>query len=455
MDIAERFICHIWDNGHFREQDLHTQTGRKVKILSPGNWNTFQGPDFKNAKIKLGSDKEQIGDVEVHIKPKHWYQHGHENDENYDSVILHVVMWAEETPLTFNSQEEKIEVLELFEVLDDSIEKLFEEYKIKDRKVATRKCDTLSSNKNLLKILNNCGTKRFKEKASKFSRLSEKVGYEQALYSGILKSLGYSKNKSPMETLSQKLPVERLRRIIASKPEAETVIIIQSLFFGIAGLLPSQNPTLFSELESPSESYIDEIENLWELFKNNFTPLHKSDWQFFRVRPSNFPSKRLAAGAHLFAKIIKKGLLNSFISFFYNSLGKDEKLEDWFRELIFKDYWTTHYKFGGKEHKAQNYLLGEKRARIISINIILPTLYSFFESNGDKNDASKVMNYFSEYKNLGENSITKLLKSRIWRDEEDATTKINTEKSKQGLIYVFKEYCSKGKCNNCILLKKS
>ncbi len=452
MNIAERFVCHIWDSKHYHEETLSTQTGKKLEILFPGNWNTFAGPDFKNARINFDNEEQLRGDIEIHLHPRSWYNHNHHKDENYNSVILHVVMWADDIPITYNSDEEKIEILELFDMLDESIEKLFEEYETDNRSVSTQKCTSLPPLTEIGQRLDTCGALRFKEKAANFKAKAEDSRYEQLLYAGIMEALGYSKNRAPMKKLVKQLSVENIKRLTANKNAKESVLVIQALLFGVAGLLPSQNPSLFNKSETLSSPYIEELENIWELLSGNFSTMNKSDWQFFRVRPSNFPTKRLAAAAHLFAKNIKKGLLESFIRFFYDA--KDETFENLFRKLITDDYWTTHYNFRGKRHERQQHLIGTTRAKILSINIILPVLYSFFNDSANPRAAEEILNSYSTYKPIADNHITRLLKKRIFGTDTEKMAALDTEKKHQGLIYIFKEFCSKGNCNQCILTKK-
>ncbi|RYF98741.1 MAG: DUF2851 family protein [Chitinophagaceae bacterium] len=46
-------------------------------MIFPGTLNTNQGPDFKDAKIKIGSTL-LAGSVELHINASDWQKHGHE-----------------------------------------------------------------------------------------------------------------------------------------------------------------------------------------------------------------------------------------------------------------------------------------------------------------------------------------------------------------------------------------
>ena len=51
-------------------------------------------PISSNAKIKIDGQL-WVGNVEIHDRSSDWYRHGHETDENYNNVVLHVVRMAD------------------------------------------------------------------------------------------------------------------------------------------------------------------------------------------------------------------------------------------------------------------------------------------------------------------------------------------------------------------------
>ena len=88
--MNEDFIQFIWKHRLFDDQAMQTKDGQQVKILHPGQLNTDSGPDFFNARIKIG-ETSWAGNVEIHQKASDWYRHKHELDSAYDNVVLHVV----------------------------------------------------------------------------------------------------------------------------------------------------------------------------------------------------------------------------------------------------------------------------------------------------------------------------------------------------------------------------
>ena len=86
----EYLLHYVWKYRLFSQVDLQTVDGQKIEIIDPGMRNTDAGADFFNAKVKI-EDKVWAGNVEIHHSSDDWNKHGHHTDENYNSVILHVV----------------------------------------------------------------------------------------------------------------------------------------------------------------------------------------------------------------------------------------------------------------------------------------------------------------------------------------------------------------------------
>lgn len=116
-------VIHEWwkskniDFRHIFEQE------NNIQILDFGTYNaTENGPDFSNAKVKIGS-LIWCGTVEIHVKSSDWNKHGHQYDANYDNVILHVVL--EKDMEVFNSKNELIKTIEIvpFTKVDKKINK--------------------------------------------------------------------------------------------------------------------------------------------------------------------------------------------------------------------------------------------------------------------------------------------------------------------------------------------
>jgi len=94
--MKEDFLHYIWQYQLFDQQQLQTDEGKSLEILERGQLNTNAGPDFFNAKVKIG-ETIWAGNIEIHTQASHWHQHKHQTDKAYDNVILHVVFNNDKT----------------------------------------------------------------------------------------------------------------------------------------------------------------------------------------------------------------------------------------------------------------------------------------------------------------------------------------------------------------------
>ena len=88
--MKENLLHFIWNLQLFLTEKVRSTKGEIICVKSPGFPNFNTGPDFLNAKIQINGQL-WAGNVEIHVNSSDWYVHNHEIDDNYDSVILHVV----------------------------------------------------------------------------------------------------------------------------------------------------------------------------------------------------------------------------------------------------------------------------------------------------------------------------------------------------------------------------
>ena len=88
--MYESLLHYFWRNKIFATVPLKTTDGRELRILRGGNPHHDAGPDFKQALIKVDG-LTWAGDVEIHVRASDWLRHGHQHDEKYGSIVLHVV----------------------------------------------------------------------------------------------------------------------------------------------------------------------------------------------------------------------------------------------------------------------------------------------------------------------------------------------------------------------------
>lgn len=93
--MTEALFHLVWAERRFRTGSLTTTDGAAVEVAHTGGLNAGDGPDFRDARIRLDG-LLHIGEVELHLRCKDWRAHGHHLDPNYNRVVLHVVLHADQ-----------------------------------------------------------------------------------------------------------------------------------------------------------------------------------------------------------------------------------------------------------------------------------------------------------------------------------------------------------------------
>lgn len=451
LNINEDFICRIWEGGISYYTALVTDSGEDVEILDHGTRNYDAGPDYRNAKVKIGG-KTLTGDVEIHRDFKNWAEHSHPKDRRYNSVILHVVLWdsEERTPPKLRIKRELPTVI-LANHLTASIHEIWQDIISKPSakfRLPCSDCNHLADDELIAMWLAklaierlNLKTERIKNRLIELS-VSNKVisknksTWEQALYEFIFEALGFAKNKEQMLKLSSNLTLELFK-----KNAVRSIEDIQALLFGAGGLL------FDVRIKDP---YIDEIKSKWKAAegKLNIEKLERSHWNFFGQRPQNFPTLRLAYGSQLIYNMIYKEQFKKIISLFSNKLLKPRELFAGLVELFAPQtdkYWLTHYDLG-KSSKSKNILGGRQRISDIVVNVLIPFAKVYGEFFDDIEITNNSIELYRKLRIKADNSIIRVMDQQLLKDRD---IKVNTPANEQAVIQLYNFYCTREKCDKC------
>ena len=126
--MKESILHYVWQNKLFTAHNLQTTDGEPVEIIDVGKMNTDAGPDFFNAKIRIG-ETIWAGNIEIHINSSEWNKHHHQSDSAYNNVILHIVYQADTD--VYRTDGERIPQLELVfpKKIEENYEQLFSQKK--------------------------------------------------------------------------------------------------------------------------------------------------------------------------------------------------------------------------------------------------------------------------------------------------------------------------------------
>jgi hypothetical protein len=288
--LPERLLQVIWHHQRLLRDQLKTLDGKPVRVLHPGFWNHEAGPDFRAAVLQIGDEPAKSGDVEIDLRSDGWKSHGHDRNPNFKNVLLHVV-WEKG-----GSSGNSTPTLALHSFLDAPINELSlwlgsdaaQNFPGNQTGQCCAPLKDLSQEK-LTELLRQAAFVRLQRKANDLQARAKQVGWEQALWEGIFRALGYKQNVWPMQ---------RLAELSSKFPGGKSAAPFwQAWLFGVGGLLPTQPE------EAASDAYLRSIWDIWWRERNSSSDFAfpKSLWRFHGLRPANFPQRRLALASHWLA----------------------------------------------------------------------------------------------------------------------------------------------------------
>ncbi|KAA3657557.1 MAG: DUF2851 family protein [Calditrichaeota bacterium] len=455
--FSEFQLHEFWEKSRYFSRPLLTQNGNQVEIIRRGRPNQDGGPDFRNIVIRM-NDAILEGDCELHLNSIDWKRHGHHLDRAYNQTCLHVAL--DNVPVTRIHLENGCEVEQILvpsELLAEFIAKKEADDKdVQATKCALGSCDASKK----MSILHNAGMERLVQKAAVFKERFHAVSWDQLVYEGLCQALGYSKNTQAFQMLAQIIPIDLLfyemRQARSGLAEATTA----ALLFGAAGFLDEKS--LKDNNSTEIQAYTATLRDIWCHAQHvlQIRPMQRAQWQFFRLRPQNFPTRRIAGIVKLITKFERVGVLERLTSNILNEgLTHAEiniSLRDYFA-IEADAFWQQHYDFKVRESKTSNksfgMLIGKNRADDLVVNIVLPILLLYASETGDANLNNKLQELFSDYPCLQENSVTRKMRNRLFLHRNQKNELQYTARLQQGLIHLSKNFCLDGDCNKCLQTK--
>lgn len=293
-----------------------------------------------------------------------------------------------------------------------------------------------SNSDNLNKLLTNAGVKRFKAKASLFRKALNKDDARQVVYQGIARALGYAQNAGPCQELARRLPISKLTK--NGGPTAD--LAQQALLLGHAGLLPSQRH------RSVKDRQAIKLEKIWHS-AGVTEAMKESDWCFFRVRPDNFPIRRLIALSCLISHYHKTGLLQGILRLVKKApAGTERRWLESGLAVASRGYWENHFDFGVVTGRASA-LIGCEKASAIVINTVLPFVAAWAELDSDSKLKKKAKEIYRRYPGTGDNELTRYMRQQLKLRPDTRLSACQ----QQGLIHLFNASCRYRNCSQCPL----
>ncbi len=479
-EISENELHNVWMKQSFTSA-LKTQSGDIVSVLSYGERNiSASGPDFKNARLRIGN-LVYIGDIEIDSDYTNWKSHGHNIDSKYNKVILHISLTNKNNHhYIYTKDGRKVPTLTLERFLKKYLfDKANTEIQISNESKNTfTRCASMADVVEVAekkKLIAKLGVERFSKKCDRiYQRLKElsyisefkineptikysmhpefakkeftsqnfndKKLWQQLLYELLFEALGYSQNKEIMKKMAQSINVD----FINNNFTKANFMGMESLFFNVSGMMPEVN-------NLPKEEISDYTKNLakeWETISKNYDceRFSETDWHFFRIRPQNFPTIRIMGGIQYLDLILNKNLISVVIKKI-EEIRKISILINSIRSLLIiksHGFWKSHYIFDQPAKNEIKYFIGFSRADEILVNIILPFFMVYFDVFGKKELSKKILQIYNVYEQRDDNKITREVSKGLGLPNIQKNTIYA-----QGIIELYRNYCSKNKCLEC------
>jgi hypothetical protein len=418
--MTEEFLQFIWKNSLYLTSDLKTIQGQKVKVVNPGKLNTDAGPDFFNASIKIG-DTLWAGNVEIHLRSSDWLVHGHQTDQAYNNVILHVVLENDKEVFLPNGLPLPSIILPVKKEIGENYLELINEKSWPACHKNVGNVDEIFRFVALDSLL----IERLQNKTDSILRLliENKNDWSETFYQFLARNFGFKTNSLPFEMLSRRTPLAVLVK------HKTSLFQLEAILFGQSGLLNEQllGDDYFLQLRE-EYSYLSK--------KYGLNGMEGYLWKFMRLRPANFPTLRIAQFASLLhnsesllSKLTEEKEIKTILEFF---------------NVKASDYWDTHYRFN-MQTPARVKWLGELSRNTIIINTVVPFLFVYGERNNKKELKQRALDLLESIPPESNNIISR------WNN---FGVRARNSFDTQALIQLKNEYCDPKKCLHCLLVTK-
>jgi len=414
--VVEQLMQYIWQHRLWRSEDMTTNDGRHVRILDPGLLNTDAGPDFFNAKVEIDGQL-WVGNVEIHVRASDWKRHGHDHDNAYNNVVLHVVD-KDDAPV-YRSNGERIPqlVLQVSPLFNENYGKL-----VNSRQQLP--CAEIIGQVPSITVTEWIERLAFERLHGKVQRVRDMLqlyngSWEDVCYVTLARNFGFGINNDAFERLARRTPLRLLHK------HSDSLLQIEALLFGQAGML---DPTA-----TGTDAYYQHLCSEYAFLANKFslTPMEHEAWKMFRIRPQNFPYRRIAMLAHYIEGSFR------LMSDILDANGEKELRKLFQVEL--SGYWSNHYSFG-KPNEKPTPALSNTSIDIVLINTVAPLYYAYGEITGSYALTDRAISLLESLK-PERNSIVNTF--------EAAGINCDSALASQALIELRHSYCDARKCIYC------
>ncbi len=421
----EELLHYVWKHKMFPLTGLKTIDGKPVEVIDAGLPNPNAGPDFSGAKVIIDGTK-WAGNVELHVKASDWFLHHHDEDERYDSIILHVVGESDATIHRADGQLIPQLVLPVPAAIRSGYEALLHEDHYPPCYRTVGNLSRLMIHSWLSALLCERLEMRLGQIVARYEQHDK--NWNDALFCTLARAFGFGVNGDAFDAWSRTLSFRAVDK------HRDNLLQVEAIFFGQAGLLrPEALPAYYRDAAA-SEPYYQQLCREYAFLAHKFglRPIDTSLWKFARKRPDNSPFVRMAQLAMLYHN---ETVTASALA----QLPDKENITSLLR-VGTSAYWDTHFTFGSTPTVARPKVLGNSTLTLLLINTVAPFLFTYGRHLGDEALQEKAIALLEQLP-AEENYII-----RSWRD--CGLTVANAADS-QALIHLKRNYCERKDCLRC------
>jgi len=421
----EQLLHYVWKHKMWPLGGMETTDGRQVEVIDPGLYNrSDQGPDFFNAKVRIGSTL-WVGNIEIHLKASDWFLHHHDRDSAYDNVVLHVVGEAD-TDVT-NTRKEYLPQLIL--PIPSYVKEHYEELLRTDHYPPCYRIIPQLGKLVVHSWMAALQTERLEQKTEAIVR---RVGqcngsWEDAYFMTLARNYGFGINGDAFEQWALHVPSSAIGK------HRDSLFQLEAIFLGQAGLLQIEAIPERHRTDALQDGYFAKLQNEYQYMAHKFsmTPVDTSIWRFLRTRPQNFPHIRLSQLANLYYER-RTGL---------SQLLDCQTIDDLLKlyETQATPYWQTHYTFGLESTKNPK-KMSVSSTRLLVINTAIPMLFAVGRHRQKEEYCDRAFDFLEQMKAERNHIIS------MW---QECGLEVQTAGDSQALIQLKNEYCNKKDCLRC------
>lgn len=410
--MREEFLHYLFRTKQLGNEFM-TTNGHELVIVDFGRYNTANGPDFLETKIKW-MDKIWAGPIEFHVKSSDWFLHQHQTDDNYKNVVAHFVYEHNQEVM---SGKHLLPTVELKELIPEKSYHTYQQFLASKNTIACQfelnEIDDFIWFQQKEKAL----IHRLQRKSNDLLKLiNDTHGDIEKTWQIILfKAFGTKLNQSAFEDLAKKFPTHFVSKVNGNQHK------IEALLFGLAGFLSAK---IEDEYPNDLQKEFNYLQTL-----HQFQPMALTQWKFSPLRPPNFPTVKLAQlSAVLTSYIDSAFILHSSLKEIIIRLKKEPSI-----------YWINHYHIDKPSKRKQNGL-SDSFIDLLLINAILPFRFAMGLYKDNETEKRKVLDDLNEIKSE---------KNSIIQQWKQFGVKSENAFDSQALIEQKNEFCNKKQCLSC------